>query len=146
LIRRALLDTNVLISLALAPRPGGTIRNPVDAAVWRGVDLLVAQETVDELRSAVATKPSLRRRFSPDGINAFVTELGHLADLIPPLDRPAPARCRDPRDDYLLEQAIRFDADVLVTGDDDLLSLEHPPVGLRILDPRTFLAILAASD
>ena len=29
--------------------------------------------------------------------------------------------------------------DVLVSGDDDLLSLGHPPAGLRIRDPRTFV-------
>lgn len=35
-----------------------------------------------------------------------------------------PSRCRDPKDDYLLELAVISDADYLLTGDDDLLSMK----------------------
>ena len=34
-----------------------------------------------------------------------------------------PARCRDPKDDYLLELAIQSKAIYLVSGDSDLLEL-----------------------
>lgn len=34
-----------------------------------------------------------------------------------------PHRCRDPKDDYLLELAVVSEADYLLTGDDDLLSM-----------------------
>ena len=36
-----------------------------------------------------------------------------------------PARCRDPKDDYLLELARVADADILVTGDKDLTDLHQ---------------------
>ena len=35
-----------------------------------------------------------------------------------------PSRCRDPKDDYLLELALVSDADFLVTGDKDLLEVK----------------------
>lgn len=36
-----------------------------------------------------------------------------------------PKRCRDPKDDYLLELARVANADFLVTGDKDLTDLQH---------------------
>jgi putative PIN family toxin of toxin-antitoxin system len=48
--------------------------------------------------------------------------------------RPHPAVCRDPGDDYLVALAHAANAEVLVTGDVDLLSLEEPDV--PVLTPR----------
>ncbi|HEY5330948.1 MAG TPA: putative toxin-antitoxin system toxin component, PIN family [Acidobacteriaceae bacterium] len=46
--------------------------------------------------------------------------------------------CRDPKDDFILECAITGNADVIVTGDKDLLSLgTHGSI--RILTPRQYL-------
>ena len=46
--------------------------------------------------------------------------------------------CRDPDDDWVLATALAGQADVIVTGDDDLLSLRLFQ-GIRILTPRQFL-------
>ena len=35
-----------------------------------------------------------------------------------------PSRCRDPKDDYLLELALCSEADYLITGDKDLLTIQ----------------------
>jgi hypothetical protein len=52
-----------------------------------------------------------------------------------------PARCRDPKDDYLLELAMASKAEFLLTGDDDLLEMKR--VGFcRILTVRDFLLLL----
>ncbi len=50
------------------------------------------------------------------------------------LDEPA---CRDRDDDRVLALALAFPADVLVTGDDDLLVL-NPWRGIPIVRPREF--------
>ena len=46
--------------------------------------------------------------------------------------------CRDPNDNKFLELAVCGNADVLVTGDDDLLAL-NPFRGIAIVTPRDFL-------
>ena len=56
--------------------------------------------------------------------------------------------CRDPQDDMVLECAVNAGADVIVTGDKDLLALGEYE-GIRILSPRAFLddlPPLAATD
>jgi uncharacterized protein len=46
--------------------------------------------------------------------------------------------CRDPRDDMFLEVALNGRADLIVTGDADLLAL-HPWRDIAILSPAKFL-------
>jgi uncharacterized protein len=46
--------------------------------------------------------------------------------------------CRDPKDDKFLELAVNASADIIVTGDEDLLVL-HPFRGISILRPADFL-------
>jgi len=46
--------------------------------------------------------------------------------------------CRDPKDDFILECAVTGRADMIVTGDKDLLSLD-PYGAIRILTPRQYL-------
>lgn len=46
--------------------------------------------------------------------------------------------CRDPRDDKFLSLAFAGEADLIITGDDDLLVL-HPFQGVSIVTPRQFL-------
>lgn len=50
--------------------------------------------------------------------------------------------CRDPADDKFLEAAVNGGADVIVTGDDDLLAL-HPFEDVAILSPADFLERVA---
>jgi predicted nucleic acid-binding protein len=45
--------------------------------------------------------------------------------------------CRDPDDDKFLELAVHGHADVIVSGDMDLLAPD-PFRGVRIVDPATF--------
>ena len=49
--------------------------------------------------------------------------------------------CRDPKDNQILEVAVDGKADVIVTGDNDLLVL-HPFRGVPIVGPAEFLARL----
>ena len=49
--------------------------------------------------------------------------------------------CRDPKDDKFLALALDGQADVIVTGDQDLLIL-HPWRGIPVLSPRDFLDTL----
>jgi len=46
--------------------------------------------------------------------------------------------CRDPKDNMFLELAVNGHADVIITGDADLIAL-HPFRGIAILNPATYL-------
>lgn len=48
--------------------------------------------------------------------------------------------CRDPKDNKFLELALSGQADLILTGDDHLLSL-HPWRGIPILTPQDYLAL-----
>jgi predicted nucleic acid-binding protein len=53
------------------------------------------------------------------------------------------AACRDPTDDKFLELAVNGHADLIVSGDADLLAL-NPFRGIPIVTPATFLVQEAA--
>jgi putative PIN family toxin of toxin-antitoxin system len=65
----------------------------------------------------------------------------HAAWVVPPpLDTPT---CRDPDDDWVLAAAVAGEAEAIVTGDGDLLTLGTFR-GVAILSPRQFIERLAA--
>jgi len=47
--------------------------------------------------------------------------------------------CRDPKDNKILEVALNGRADVIITGDQDLLAM-NPWRGIAIVSPRDYLA------
>jgi predicted nucleic acid-binding protein len=51
----------------------------------------------------------------------FLRLLGRIAETVPILNRVQ--ACRDPKDDMVLEMAVNGEADLIVTGDTDLLAL-----------------------
>ena len=48
--------------------------------------------------------------------------------------------CRDPKDDMLLECCLTAKADLLVTGDLDVLSMSDLPFAVAIVTPADYLA------
>jgi putative PIN family toxin of toxin-antitoxin system len=126
---RVFLDTNVLVA-AFATRG-------LCADVFRLVlaehELLVSATLIEELTGALTRKvrvpdPVVRE------IVAFLRAVGSTVEVAP---KQPPIAVRDPDDVVILGEALSGGADVLVTGDKDLLVLVQ--VGaLRILDPRGF--------
>jgi putative PIN family toxin of toxin-antitoxin system len=129
---RVVVDTNALVSRLLVP--GSVAGRAVDRAVERG-RLLVGEATMVELTTVLG-----RAKFDPYVSLAdrqqFIRLLGRIAELVPIL-RPVRA-CRDPKDDMFLEVAVNGGADLIVTGDRDLLEL-HPFLGIPILSPAEYL-------
>ncbi len=140
---RVVLDSNQFISGLIRPdgAPGRAVQS------WRRgtYRLVTAPDLTDEFERIVA-RPSFSQRYNPDPaeIAAIRDELVR-AEQVTPLAE-LPIHCRDPKDDMLLACALGGDADVLVTGDRDLLVLDgEPALGkLRVLSPQDFLAMLAA--
>ncbi len=98
--------------------------------------LLVSPPLLAELVD-VAARPKFRPHFPVEFAHQLamtLTEAGEFVDV--EAISPTPLS-RDPKDDYLLMMAQKGKADVLVTGDDDLLVLERYG-STRILSARSF--------
>ena len=133
---RAVLDVNVLIS-ALLSRTGTPARLLLAWQEGR-FELIVSPGLLAELTRALAY-PKLRRLIPASDAEAFVAWLSRSALLARDPDGPAPIRCVDPGDDYLISLAADQHA-VLVSGDGHLLALggESP-----IQTPGDFLSLVA---
>ena len=105
--------------------------------------LLVPADLLAELERTLSTKPYLRQRITLDQAHTFAQALRDLAELLPSITEPLPRVVREPHDDYLLASALFVDADVLVSGDADLLALREHLVRPRILLAAELLALLA---
>lgn len=136
---RFVLDTNVLISAAL--RPEGTPRAVVNAVRDMNGALLFSDETFEELRSRFS-RPKFNPYLSGSGRALFLAQLEAVSEWVSITG--AKLGCRDPDDDKFLETALLGEADLLVTGDRDLLAMS-PYRGIPILTPAESLALSTAS-
>ncbi len=129
---RIVVDTNALVSRLLLPTsvPGQAVRKAVDNGI-----LLVSEATMNELADVLA-RPKFDRYITLEDRQQFLRLLGRLADFVP-IVYPVHA-CRDPRDDKFLEVALNGKAELILTGDADLLAL-HPWQGVAILSPGNYL-------
>lgn len=129
---RVVADTNVLVSRLILPES-------LPAQVLRQVELncllLFSESTMYELAD-VLSRRKFDRYISLDDRRGFVERLGKIAEFIPIIQLVR--ECRDPRDDKFLEVALNGGADVIITGDADLLAM-HPWRGTSILAPTDYL-------
>jgi putative PIN family toxin of toxin-antitoxin system len=128
---RLVVDTNVVLSAILFPNsvPGRALY------LAQGSVVLASKLTLQELNE-VAERSRFDRYVEAKKRRLLVAEYVRATVTV---DIPFPIRaCRDPRDDKFLEVAVHARADVIVTGDADLLAL-HPFRGIAILSPAEYL-------
>ena len=101
---------------------------------------LVVSDTVAELSRVLQAKIGLPQA----DVRTILSFLRHHARVIAVLRAGTAVAVRDPDDAVVLGEAIAAGADVLVTGDKDLLQIEAPPARPRIVDPRGFWTMVAA--
>ena len=123
---KVFLDTNVLVS-AYAAR--GICADLV-RFILAEHELLTGEVNLEELRRV------LRDRFGapPERLKAIESEL-RAETIVPRPSEPSPLPSRDPDDRWVLASALSAGADLLVTGDKDLLEVARQ-VAIPILDPR----------
>jgi putative PIN family toxin of toxin-antitoxin system len=129
---RIVVDTNCLISRLLLPAsvPGKAVRKAIDSGL-----LLVSEATMNELADVLA-RPKFDRYISLHDRQQFLRLLGRVAEFVHAV---YPVReCRDPQDDKFLAVALNGKADLILTGDNDLRSL-NPWRGIAILSPAEYL-------
>jgi uncharacterized protein len=133
---RYVCDTNVIVSALLFAdsMPGRAFFE----ARKRG-DILLSGEGVEEI-AEILRRPKFDRYVLPEERDRFLATLIREAKLVLPAERIR--ICRDPKDDKWLELAVAGGAEKLISGDDDLLSLEQFR-DIAIVTPAQFLAQLA---
>jgi putative PIN family toxin of toxin-antitoxin system len=129
---RIVIDTNVLISSLFFTT--STPARAVEKAVTRA-QLVATTATLRELIEKLLLPKFDRyvRRERRDALLQRVASLVEIIDVLQPI-----RASRDPKDDKFLEAAVNGRADVLVTGDRDLLEL-HPFRGIAIVTPVDYL-------
>ena len=132
LSHRLVIDTNVFVSAAIfafsAPRQA------LNKALSGGI-LLVSESTLNELKE-VLFRPKLDRYVGREERALFLAQLEAVAEFVPIIQLVR--ECRDPKDDKFLEVVLNGRADVIITGDADLLAM-HPWRGVAILSPLDYV-------
>lgn len=131
---RVILDTNVLVSAVVLP---GSVPRQVVRKALRQAALLFSEATMTEL-AQVFSRPKFDHYVSMEERMLFLAELGRRADFVPIIRLVR--ECRDSKDDKFLEVALNGRADVIVTGDADLLTM-HPWREIGIVSPASYLSL-----
>ena len=135
---RVVIDTNVLISAII--RPQGRVGPVLLYLRQTAYTLLYDQILLEELAN-VLSRPRFGQKY---GVRA--QDIETVIRLI--LLRGEPVEvgerfeaCRDPKDNKFLDVAVAGKAEMIVSGDMDLLVLD-PFRGIRIVPPATFLSLI----
>jgi putative PIN family toxin of toxin-antitoxin system len=104
------------------------------------VGTIALSESVFDEISEVLIRPKFARVLDSDRRQEILELLTVAAVWAVPTEKITD--CRDAKDNRYLELALAVEADVIVSGDNDLLTLD-PWRGIRILNPARFLAEIA---
>jgi putative PIN family toxin of toxin-antitoxin system len=139
---RVVFDTNLLVSYLLTHRP--PIATLIDDYLAReAIVTVTAPELLEELHR-VLDHPRLQRYHTDAQRQRFVALVLALSELVEP-PPSIPRVSRDPDDDRVIACAVVGRADVIVSGDDDLMVLER--VGnIPILSAAAFLDLLSGDQ
>jgi putative PIN family toxin of toxin-antitoxin system len=135
---RAVVDTNILIRAVIMP--SGTVGPVITRLRERDYTLVYSQPLMDELLEKLAL-PRIRKKYhlNDQDIDALLALIALRGELVTPTRKVK--ICRDPKDDMFIEAALASNAEVIVTGDEDLLTLKKFET-VRFFTPRVFLALL----
>lgn len=97
--------------------------------------VLISDATLGELAD-VLSRPKFDRYVSVNERQDFLRLLHRVAEPVVVVDLVR--ACRDPKGDKFLELASNGLADVIISGDQDLLAM-HPFRGIPVLTPAAFL-------
>jgi len=126
---RVFLDTNVLVS--------GFATRGLSADVVRLLlaehELSVGEVVLEETRRVLTEKFGV-----PDEKADEIEGLLRWHHVEPVPESEPPVEVRDPDDEIVLASAIAAGAEILITGDKDLLDVADQVDALRITTPRTF--------
>ncbi len=136
-ILRIVIDTNVVISALCFP--GSTPRIAFDLAREKS-EILCSEECFSEIKFVLNRKKFdqyIDKELRAEFLNKY-KEILLFIEIITKIKE-----CRDHRDDKFLQLALDGNAEIIISGDKDLLELD-PFRGIRILDPVGFLEMMGS--
>ncbi len=113
---RVIVDTNIWISSLI----GRQLLYLRELLSYPQIELVVTDRLIQEV-IVVAQRPKFAKYFRSEDVEMLHDWMTQNMVNVPLGD--IPARCRDPKDDYLLELAVQSKAIYLVSGDSDLLEM-----------------------
>jgi putative PIN family toxin of toxin-antitoxin system len=137
---RIILDTNILLSALLVPL--GAPAKLLDRWERKRFTLVTSDTLIAEFRD-VAGRPFFRARLRASTVELLAADLQDFSFYCQ--DLPTGPKAPDPKDSYLLAMAEASQAEFLVTGDKELLSLKRHK-STRIITPAAMIEILKKAD
>ena len=115
---RIVPDTNILISAFIVE---GNEYRLIEKCFKREILLITSADVIDEFKE-VALRPKFG--FTEEEVDDFVNALIEAAEVVMPKEGVSGV-CRDPDDNKLLAAALEGEADYIISGDKDLLTLKR---------------------
>jgi putative PIN family toxin of toxin-antitoxin system len=115
---KVIIDTNLWISFLI----GKQLANLKLFLVEEAIQPVFSQQLFDEI-ILVTQRPKIQKYFSPEKVTDLINFLKGIGLLFEIKSRVF--LCRDAKDNYLLALAKDSQADYLITGDGDLLTLKN---------------------
>ncbi len=120
---RAVFDTNLLVSYLLVHRP--PIATLIDTHLAQEHFILLTAPVLLEELARVLHYPRLQRYYDAATRDRFVALIAALSEVVELPADDIPSISRDPDDDRIIACAVVGRADVIVSGDKDLLVLKR---------------------
>jgi putative PIN family toxin of toxin-antitoxin system len=130
---RIVIDTNVIISALLIKK--SVPFQVVSTAFEQGI-ILYSNPTFNELKQVVFRR-KFDRYLTSEERNIFLFKFANESESVEIKEEIK--ACRDAKDDKFLELAVNGNADLIITGDIDLLVL-NPFREIEIITPEVFIA------
>lgn len=131
---KIVIDTNLFISLLIGKKMV-ELKQVITSPQFQ---IVVSKTLIEEIRE-VSHRSKFVRYFDLNQIEAFLDFLTGISVAYELHE--IPSRCRDPKDDFLLELAVVSESEFLLTGDADLLEMNL--IGAcKILTIQDFLLLL----
>ena len=132
-----MLDTNVFVSAAI--QNGASHQIVQKLFLGLSVELIICDAILDELQEVLIGRPRLRKWIAVNDAENYLEMLQMRFDFVQNPHHIIPIS-RDRNDDFILALARREKANYIVSGDKDLLVLQH--LEISIVSPAEFIEIL----
>ena len=133
---KIVLDTNVFVSGIFWSGPPSNV-----LSLWQQGNIILCI-TPNILEEYTRVGRILMKKYANINLEPFLELVTLYGEIFPDFELPEPAS-RDPDDDKFIACAVSAKANLVVSGDKDLLDLRHYN-GIKIISPKQFLSQMVA--